>query len=788
MFCSKCGKQLKPGDRFCESCGAKVISVEAPKQSYVRQANGKAKAKTNAPKSRKTGVIFLAVAGILALAVIVVLVFRVQKQNEPVNAPDASGISKEQDTEIESNTMEETEKLECLARPQLLSFETPAEEMPIPSLTPYSVSADLSEVVNLDQFYLQDDEIDMLAENLFLVTDSYGSEFFHQYEENRYLMIPNFVTVDSMMHTYHLYFSLLLNRTEKNYLASKLHTLSDALLTQSVLQYEMLQASEWETAAARNVVFFAVAALLQDPDTAIPDYALDQVEREYTAIMSAEGISESAMLRSLVDYSQFTPRGYYEGDETLERYFRAMMWYGQINFAQKEEDMNRSALLITLAMHDTELKLWEEIYSVTSCFAGYSDDLGYYEYEPAIVKAYGTLPETAALIADNASFADFVETIGKLDAPQINSIPVMDPEGTVNLAEEGKGFRFMGQRFTLDAAVMQQLVYNSVKENSAGEKRMLPDTLDVAAALGSDTAMTLLEAQGEMDYEGYGEKLNALRSAVQNASSELWSGSLYASWLYTLEPLLCEKEEGWPSFMTSEAWSRKSLESFAGSFTELKHDTVLYAKQVMAEMGGGPPEEVDDRGYVEPEYEVYKRLMILSEQTANGLSMYGILTDVDRENLSRLEELARSLMEISKKELLGQTLSDDEYELIRNYGGTLEHLWYEAVKERSESEYCDSREIPASLVTDIATDPNGSVLQIANGRISKIYVIVPVDGTLRLATGMVFNFYQFEQPISNRLTDRTWRQMIGEWATDDGTWNWNAQIEKPWWTDSYRLN
>lgn len=36
-----------------------------------------------------------------------------------------------------------------------------------------------------------------------------------------------------------------------------------------------------------------------------------------------------------------------------------------------------------------------------------------------------------------------------------------------------------------------------------------------------------------------------------------------------------------------------------GSWSELKHDTILYAKQGMAEMGGGPPELL--KGYVEPE-------------------------------------------------------------------------------------------------------------------------------------------------------------------------------------------
>lgn len=52
---------------------------------------------------------------------------------------------------------------------------------------------------------------------------------------------------------------------------------------------------------------------------------------------------------------------------------------------------------------------------------------------------------------------------------------------------------------------------------------------------------------------------------------------------------------------------KKNLESFLGSYTELKHDTVLYSKQMLAEMGGGM-EEMDDRGYVEPEPEIFHAL------------------------------------------------------------------------------------------------------------------------------------------------------------------------------------
>lgn len=672
-------------------------------------------------------------------------------------------------------------------RPQLLDFSAANVDAAVtPSVPAYDVTEGLGNVVNLDQFYLTEEKLQGLEENLFAVSGSYVSEFFELYEFNCYAQIPNYVTVDSLMHTYHLYFSLLLNRTEKEYLAAQLRELSNAMLQASLEQYENLQGTDWEEAACRNVAYFAVAEALQNPSLELPACAASLAGQELALIDEASGIAQSPVAENLMDYSQFKPRGYYEGDEVLERYFRAMMWYGQVNFAQNNDSLNRSALLMTVAMADGDLGLWEKIYTVTSFFSGVSDDLGYYEYAQAVSEAYGGCPkDMELLVSDENAYETYVQKIAQLPPPAINSVPVSRyEEGELN--ELNKGFRFMGQRFTIDAAVMQQLVYRAVEgTNGEGAYRMLPDVLDFPAALGSETALRLLREQGETAYGGYTENMTELRDALENTTEASWTTSLYSTWIHTLRPLLTEKGEGWPSYMTGTAWANKSLETFAGSYTELKHDTVLYAKQMIAEMGGGPIEEIDDRGYVEPEAEVYRRFMLLAKQTAEGLSELGMLSEADREHLGRLEMLAQRLLVIAKKELNNEVLTDAEYDLIRDYGGTLEHFWLEATKSRTGEEYLAPRENPASLVTDIATDPNGTVLQIGTGRPAEILAVVPVDGTLRLVSGAVYDFYQFEQPISQRLTDTQWRQMIGEWAGEDGWFQKDASPDKPWWTDEY---
>ena len=132
----------------------------------------------------------------------------------------------------------------------------------------------------------------------------------------------------------------------------------------------------------------------------------------------------------------------------------------------------------------------------------------------------------------------------------------------------------------------------------------------------------------------------------------------------------------------------------------------------MAEMGGGYDEEPDDRGYVEPEPVVYTRFATLADQTAQGLKTYGMLNSADEENLSRLSQIANQLFTISNKELQEETLTDEEYEFIRTYGGLLEHFWYDAIKDEANSEHIFADEYPAAVVVDVATDPNGTVLSL----------------------------------------------------------------------------
>ena len=665
----------------------------------------------------------------------------------------------------------------------------------VPSVPAYDPGADLSNVFNKDQFsfeHMSSEAKDFLTRNHFYVqhtgANSGNPEFYELYEDNRYWHVPNFVTVDSLMHTYHLYFTVLMRQVEREKLAPMLTALSRGMLEKSLAQYDALKGTSWEGAARRNVAFFTIGLNLQEAESArgaeVQQIVDTELEKIYSASTSAPcalfGASDSFYSGTHdEDYTQYRPRGNYEGDPVLEAYFRAMMWYGRISFLAEDEDATRSALLMTAAISDGEKEAWEAIYAVSSFFAGASDDCLYADYSAAADAAWPSGFSAASLPEDEAGFAAFRENVAKLAPPRINSLP---HHTGAEQNDAGKSFRFMGQRYNMDGEIYERL---TEWDPDPAKSRVVPDALDVPNALGSPAAEKIMEQKGDYNIPLYREELPVLREQLKNTDPALWSSSLYAGWLHTLTPLLTPRPAGYPAFAQSEEWLKKTLETYEGSYTELKHDTVLYAKQVyVAEGDGEGPKDRDDRGYVEPEPEVYARFASLSQDTLDGLDRFGVLDQENKGLLENLTRLAAQLLAISEKELQDQPLSDEEYDLIREYGNIIERYWEAYKLDTYRSGLDRSTQLDASLVTDIASG-DGWILQLGTGLAQRVIVLVPVDGSLRMASGSVYSFYEFMNS-GQRLTDSEWKTLNGfRPGPDSGAAH---PVDKPDWTMTYRIN
>jgi len=683
-----------------------------------------------------------------------------------------------------------------------------------PQVPAYTIAADLSNVTNKDRFYLSETAEEELALNGFVVTPGWSDEFFSVYEKHRYSFTPSFITTDSLLHNYHLLFDHLLRKVEEDYLIPRLQTLNTDMLATAQEHYDALQGTDWENAALRNLGFFTVGAGLLDSSVSIPGAVKNEVGEEFEKIEAHGGIFAASVINIGVDwsegviidtpqgpqpldalkedYSQYVPRGHYDKTDELKAYFKSMMWYGRMTFRLKNPDEVRSALLMTYILSSQKnIDNWDAIYEPTNFFVGKSDDITYYELKEIMDSVYGESPALTDITGNESLFDSFLVEARKLEPPQINSMPIFQSSIQSDREEEIKGFRFMGQRYTIDASIFQRLICREVGNKSGTmicggsipDSRMVPKGLDVTAAMGSDEAYNILDSMGETEYKEYPENMSKLKKYIADLDQDIWTQNLYWGWLYSLRPLTEEIGDGYPLFMTNDAWVRKDLNSYLGSWTELKHDTILYAKQAYAELGGGGgPEEADDRGYVEPRPYVFARLAALTKMTREGLDIRDMISDSMKDNLSKMETLATSLKTIAEKELNNEPRTDEEYELIRSYGGQLEHFWLEVNKEDMEatdmSQLSYLSENPAAIVADVATDPNGTALEEAIGKIDNIYVVVEVEGVIKIAQGGVFSYYEFGWPISDRLTDKKWRELL---ASEDCP-------DRPEWTSSFLVS
>jgi len=551
-------------------------------------------------------------------------------------------------------------------------------------------------------------------------------------------------------------------------------------------QYTALKGSPLEEPALRNVAYFAVAARLLDLPDPTPAEAQALTEAELALINATGGpevsplwdradLPEDKKLRE--DYSQYIPRGHYTRSEALKKYFRAMMWYGRLTFRLRDAFETRRALLMTQALRSASTpdgvsaqQLWQDIYEPTAFIVGKADDLSFFEYGALMDSVFG-MGAAPLAFADEAKFADFMRAAETLPPPQVNSMWVWIWEDT---EQATKGFRFMGQRFTLDAYVFGQLIWRKV--GTMDKPRGLPKGLDFLAAMGSEESLAILKGMGETDYQNFDSQMAKVRSEVSALEEDSWTQNLYWSWLYSFQPLIEVKDARYPSFMRTQAWTRKEIHTALGSWTELKHDTILYAKQVMAEMGGGGPEE-RPRSYVEPNAEAYARLQALAVMTRDGLSQRGLLSDLTTNNLTNLISELQFLQAMSEAELNDTPVSEDDLIHMLYWGGVLEQFTLAAADTEGQMDR-DLSDQKAALIADVATgtarDGTIAALEEAIGHPAIIYVVIPGE-TLTIGRGAVFTYYEFPVPVGDRMTDEQWQAMVEA----------GANPAAPGWTNSF---
>jgi len=550
----------------------------------------------------------------------------------------------------------------------------------------------------------------------------------------------------------------------------------------------------------------------------VPKIVKKEVEEELELIEKHQGFSNSPIFIYREDYSQYVPRGHYTRSEKLKNYFKAMMWYGRISMLLKGTDQvkpgkdcnNFPPCKALISLYDAKIQTiqaclissefaknrklkddWERIYSVTAFYVGFSDDLGPYEYLDALNSLFNGEFDPNNLSQENlgklkAKLAEFrpLKIYGGTGEAQL--WPPFTPEQADKVLSLTAGFRLMGQRFVPDSYMFSNLVSPYVGMYSGkdckntftceftdgGPARAFPRGLDVMALLGSKRAKELLQELGDTEYEGrdkegnkitYETRFLKLKEEFDKFNESDWQKNLYWSWLYALKPLLKEFGKGYPTFMQTKAWQDKELTTALASWAELRHDTILYAKQSYTmTLRAAPPPQKPVVGYVEPVPEFYNRLLALTKMTNKGLSEMNVLDEKAKSRLNNLERILERLVEISKKELQNEELTKDDYDFIKNFGEELNGV-IDEVPEKSKK---------TTIIADVHTDQNTrKVLEEGIGYVRLIAVAYKLpDNRILIGAGPVFSYYEFKQPMKDRLTDEKWRKVLKSNQPEEPEW------------------
>lgn len=631
-----------------------------------------------------------------------------------------------------------------------------------------------------------------------------------------------FVNPDVMLHAFHKYLENSLEYLEKTELAATLRRFltnfqAEALKYQAgasgplATHYELIAAqltvplvilenAHWPTAKELKEIALRPpkVPVTDDGDTLANALKIldgykgkfsapmfDRMAAELRLIYGAKDVKPSPLYGQYAkdgavkaDYTQFTPRSHYVNKSVLRSYFRAMIYLGRNSYLLGKKEGVSDAMLLTLLLASPGpdgkplLQDWQRIMEITGFFAGQPDDISYSEWRNFLVKVLGSDKLAAGQALDPAILAKISEHLGELKGPRILSDVVVAPEvldsTKTQLLAASKGFRLFGQRFTFDAWILNRLTAG--QEKTPLHLPSMPSALFVPAALGDKTARAFADQYLQRlsppftpkETARFNDRLREVAADLGKVKDPEWFSSVGGAWLKLLGTLTSVYGSGYPLYMQDQIFPVKQVESFLGSYTELKHDTLLYAKQSYAELGEGEGEGTPPpvpKGFVEPNLPFWQNLTRLVAYVETGFKKYGLFKNDLEEygHLHRFKQAVAFYASLAAKELQNAPLTEAEYEKLR-----IEPLSFMA-EPRDQNVGLEEKNLRAGLIADVHTDAvQGQILYEANGEPYVMLVLMGNEGTVRLAVGVAFNHYEFTGPLATRYTDADWQSRVYE--------------------------
>jgi hypothetical protein len=632
---------------------------------------------------------------------------------------------------------------------------------------------------------LNEGELASLRQRGFVISARHSFPTFTYGYRTAYLEhLPLYVSADSILFAMHRSYDRILQQIESVLLIGTL----DQLLAGMRARLAAGGAASVSASAQSDVdVYLAVAASLLAGKVQAPvsTGSADVVARLFAKAEAAHG-AESLVLFGYereFDFSQFKPRGHYTDSAQLSRYFRAMMWLGRTDFRLIETQSDGSQVFLRRqfegvvalrALLDSSLEpLYQRIDDTVTAFVGEHDYMVIEQVTALLADLGVSSPGTLAAIPD-ATIAQAVID-GGYGAQRIAS-QIMINGDVVETLPLARSFALLGQRYVIDSEVFSNVVYDRIPG------RMMPNPLDVAfSALRNGQAAVLLRP--ELESYGYAPKLAAMRTLSDAHGSEFWQANLYNVWLSSLQALspvagLGQAENaGLSRTMRSEAWGRRLLNTQLASWAELRHDTILYAKQSYTT---GAVCDFPD-AYVDPYPEFFAKVEAYAATGQALLVQLGVLDDAllagFRKHFELLGSTAGKLRGMAERVRTGAEFTPEMLAFINEAvevqevcGGASATGWYPRLFYGSSVEFDPTVADVHTQPTDEAGNPVGKVLHVGTGYARTMVVVADNCSGPRAYLGPVSSYYEHVTSDFERLDDPEWAKRVGRREPTDVPW------------------
>ena len=675
------------------------------------------------------------------------------------------------------------------------------------------------------------EELELLDLNDFIVLNRLASDDIQDmYDFYWQEDLPIFISTDTVLHVWHLLFDKSLEYFEQVIF----HPILTQFSSKTVEKMESL--IENNQALYHALIYTNVAAKLINPQFNISESVFSEVSllveiilAELSYMDARNLLGEVNLLNFLCDYSQFKPRGHYTHSIELKQYFRIFKWYSKIPFffGSDTKTMIKTALYLIWSSREVNIEVvhedWsndlQKIIDITVLEGTGLEIMSFFDHLVEVLAGnvnkvtYYDLDLTTKEITQEENWA--VNDISNQEIEQIiasiiendsiaSSNSLHETQANLDTPWYNKSFFMFGEALTLDTFALNHLVYPY-----AG-LRILPTCLDLpAVSFNSERALYHLDEK-LTDNPYYKLAMEETQIEINEIPNEE-KQSLHWQWVETLRPLSETEPRSnitdplLPDFMKTDAWLDEKLTTVMGSWTQLKHDMILYSK-----MGITPTICSTPFGYVEPYPELYNQLAKtinlysgIMDSFEEKLNVNFTIWNVDQYSnyLDYFCELLEKLSAISYHELQGTELTEKEKEFIQDTyyigpcssGSSGISGWLGSLLRRITSLNLDKSEpnTRSSLLADIHTDTNtGGTLHLATGYLEHIIAKVPDwYGKNSYVIGPVFSYYDFILPNYLRFCDEDWQSILNLHIdkTDNDNYNF-SYFRRGQWASSYMIS